>query len=272
MNGFILTACQRKGGVGRSTLLYCLAGSLAKRGLKTLLIDLDPQASITQVCFGAEITDTLPPGQSVVGLLDPDFYAPPDRIIRPTGLPLIDIMPGSNSLGSFDLPDPEKTGAIQFALRDALADIRGQYDAVLCDTPPSLNSLSWLPAMAADAALTPSPATALAVQELTHTSRFLDRVSWAGNPQLAWLGVVLTLYQPRLAIQNSYAQLLRDSYGQLVLETPMPFNVAFQECVAHRKPLAQWKPKSAPAKAVDALTNEILDRISRLRGKAGEAA
>ena len=59
MSGFILTACQRKGGIGRSTLLYNLAGAMSKRGLRTLLVDLDPQASITQICLGPEVVDTL---------------------------------------------------------------------------------------------------------------------------------------------------------------------------------------------------------------------
>ena len=74
MNGFVLTACQRKGGVGRSTLLYNLAGALAKRGLRTLLVDLDPQASITQICLGPEIVDTLPVHRSIVSLLDDALF------------------------------------------------------------------------------------------------------------------------------------------------------------------------------------------------------
>ena len=153
-----------------------------------------------------------------------------------------------------------------------MADVRGAYDAVLCDTPPSLETLSWLPAMAADVALTPTPAEALAVQELVHAGRFLERVRWAGNPRLVWLGVALTMFQPRLAIHEAFARSLRETYGNLVLENAIPYNVAFKECVVARQPLAFWKPKTAAAKAVDAVAGEIIDRVAKLRDAKQEAA
>jgi chromosome partitioning protein len=153
-----------------------------------------------------------------------------------------------------------------------LADVRASYDAILCDTPPSLETLSWLPAVAADVALTPTPAEALAVQELVHTGRFLERVRWSRNPRLVWLGVALTMFQPRLAIHEAFARSLRDTYGNLVLTNPVPYNTAFKECVVARKPLAYWKPKTAAAKAMDAVAGEILDRISKLRDTSQEAA
>src|SRR3954469_8249517 len=69
MAGFVLTACQRKGGVGRSTLFYNLAGSLSKQGLKVLICDLDPQASISQVCLSPEAVDALPEARTVVAVM-----------------------------------------------------------------------------------------------------------------------------------------------------------------------------------------------------------
>jgi chromosome partitioning protein len=272
MNGFVLTACQRKGGVGRSTLLYNLAGSLAKRGLRTLLLDLDPQASITQICLGPEVVDTLPVHRSVVSLVDDSLFGTVEGITVPSGIPGVDLVPGSNALARFNHPEPEKTGSLQDSLRDALADVRSAYDAILCDTPPSLETLSWLPAVAADVALTPTPAEALAVQELVHTGRFLERVRWSRNPRLVWLGVALTMFQPRLAIHEAFARSLRETYGNLVLTNAIPYNTSFKECVVARKPLAFWKPKTAAAKAVDAVAGEVLDRVAKLRGASQEAA
>lgn len=272
MDGFTLTVCQRKGGVGRSTLLYNLAGALAKRGLKTLLIDLDPQASITQICLSPEATDTLPASRTVAALLAQDFFGSPRDLICATDNPGIHLLPGSNQLARFNHPEPEKTGAMQDALKDALAEIRPDFDAILCDTPPSLETLSWLPAVAADVALTPTPAEPLAVQELTHAARFLERVRWSRNPRLVWLGVVLTMFQPRLAIHDAFAKSMRDAYGELVLNAPVPFNVAFKECILARKPLAFWKPKGAPAKAIDAVAGEILARVEKVRTAGREAA
>jgi chromosome partitioning protein len=272
MDGFVLTATQRKGGVGRSTLLYNLAGSMAKRGMKVLLVDLDPQASITQICLGPEPTDTLAPARTVVALISDDHFGTVRSLAQPTGIPGVDLIPGSNSLSRFNHPEPEKTGDLQDVLRDALAESRGHYDAILCDTPPSLETLAWLPAVAADVAITPTPAEALAVQELVHAARFLERVRWSKNPRLVWLGVVLTMYQPRLAIHEAFTRTLRDAYGDLVMANPVPWNAAFKECVVARQPLSHWKPKTAAAKAIDAVATEILERVAKLRGSKTEAA
>ncbi|HEV3164999.1 MAG TPA: ParA family protein [Isosphaeraceae bacterium] len=271
MDGFILTVCQRKGGVGRSTLLFNLAGALAKRGLRTLIVDLDPQASITQVCLSPEATDSLPIHRTVAGLLTENAFGSVRDIIVPTDIPNIALVPGSNALARFNHPEPEKTGDLQDALKEALAEARGSYDAILCDTPPSLETLSWLPAVAADVALTPTPAEPLAVQELTHAARFLERVRWARNPRLVWLGIVLTMVQ-KLAIHEAFSTSLREAYGDLVMSAPVPFNVAFKECILARQPLAFWKPKGAPAKAIDAVATEILARIEKVRSTGKEAA
>ena len=222
MRGFVLTACQRKGGVGRSTLLYNLAGALAKHGLRVLLVDLDPQASITQIVLSPEAVDALPVNRSIVALLGDDYFGSARTVIQPAGIQGVDLMPGSNALARFNYPEPEKTGALQDVLQDALADVRGDYDAILCDTPPSLETLSWLPAVAADVALTPTPPEALAVQELVHAGRFLERVRWARNPRLVWLGVALTMFQPKLAIHEAFTRSLRESYGDLVLRERRP--------------------------------------------------
>lgn len=270
--GFILTACQRKGGVGRSTLLFNLAGSFSRPvggapGKRVLIVDLDPQASITQICLGPEAVDTIPTMRSVVGLLSDDFLDAPQSLIVPSGLMGIDLIPGSNALSRYNFPEPESTGDLQEALREGLRPLRSQYDVILCDTPPSLETLAWLPAVAADVALTPTPAEPLAVQELTHAARFLERARWAKNPRLTWLGVVLTLFQPRLAVHAAYAKALRQTHGALVLDPTMPFNVAFKDCMVARKPLAHWKPKTAAAKAMDAIALEILRRVELLRGQ-----
>lgn len=266
MDGFVLTACQRKGGVGRSTLLYNLAGALAQRGKRVLMVDLDPQASITQIVLGPEAVDTMPAARTVVALVDEGSLAATASLVVPTEVPGVELLPGSNALARFNHPEPERAGWLQDALRDALAEVRGCYDVVLCDTPPSLETLAWMPAVAADVALTPTPAEALAVQELTHAARFLERVRWAKNPRLVWLGVALTMFQPKLAIHATYARVLRETYGDLVLANPVPYNVAFKECVVARRPLSHWKPKTVAAKAIAALAGEILDRVAALRG------
>src|SRR5664280_399781 len=102
MEAFVLTACQRKGGVGRSTLLYNLAGALSVRGKKVLLVDLDPQASISQIILGPETVDVTPPARTIVALMDENYAGSPMDLVQPTGMPHIDLLPGSNAMARFN--------------------------------------------------------------------------------------------------------------------------------------------------------------------------
>ena len=264
MDGFTLTVCQRKGGVGRSTLLYGLAGSFAKRGMKVLLVDLDPQASVSQICLSPEVVDAMPANRTVAAILGDDLFGSPRDLVVPTEIEGIYLLPGGNSTARCNHPEPEKTGGLLDTLRDALAELKGEFGAILIDTPPSLETLSYIPAVAADVAITPTPAEPLAVQELAHAARFLERVRWAKNPRLVWAGVVLTMLS-KAAIHTTYSKALRDAYGDLVMAGSIPYNVAFKEVSLARKPLSHWKPKGIPAKAVDAVADEILARVDRLQ-------
>ena len=130
-----------------------------------------------------------------------------EAITQPAGIPGVDLIPGSNSLARFNYPGAREDGPAPALAPGSAGGRPGRRTTRSCATrPPSLETLSWLPAMAADVALTPTPAEALAVQELVHAGRFLERVRWAGNPRLVWLGVALTMYQPRLAIHEAFAQ------------------------------------------------------------------
>src|SRR3954471_6315012 len=133
MDGFTLTVCQRKGGVGRSTLLFGLAGSMAKRGLKVLLVDLDPQASASQICLSPEAVDAMPAGRTVAAILGDDLFGSPADLVVPTETPGVFLIPGGNGTARFNHPEPEKAGPVQTSLRDALAELRDNFDAILCD-------------------------------------------------------------------------------------------------------------------------------------------
>jgi chromosome partitioning protein len=263
MAQFTLTACQLKGGVGRSTALFSLAGEFVKRGYSTLCLDCDPQASLSQILLGPEAVRACPPEETVASIFDERLMPDPARLIRPTELDGLAVVPGSYDITRHNHATPEQSDLLHEGVRDFVAEVGGRADIVLIDTPPSLQGLTWAAAVAADAAFTPLLAEPLASQELGRVQEFLARVTARRNPRLKWVGLVVTMYQPRLSLHSAYLEGLRDAYGELVCATCIPYAAAFKECVVAGKPLPLWKPRTAGAKAIAALADELLSRITR---------
>jgi cellulose biosynthesis protein BcsQ len=119
----IITTCNNKRGVGRSTLLFHLARSLAQRGLRTLIVDLDPQSSLTYILLGPDARRNLRPDQVAAALLDP--WTPPmaDTITRRTRFSAVNLIPNSHTCPAFLHPTPQLTGALQFA-RNVIVPMR----------------------------------------------------------------------------------------------------------------------------------------------------
>jgi chromosome partitioning protein len=99
-------------------------------------------------------------------------------------------------------------------------------------------------------------------QGLGPVQESVDLVSTGPNPALRLLGFLLTMYNPRLSIHKLYETLLREQYGPLVFDTRIPYAADYKEAIAQRRPIAQYKPKGASAKAVKALADEIVFRLA----------
>ncbi len=146
----------RKGGCGKTSTCHHLAGAFAKDGLRVLLVDMDPQASLTQGLFGPQATEALPDRSTVVGLFDDSFDPDPDALIKPTPFERISLVPGSNALDDYNVPRPQDTGEIQLTLRRFLKEARDSFDVALIDCPPNLSLCSWAAALlAADSVVVP---------------------------------------------------------------------------------------------------------------------
>ncbi len=107
MDGFTLTVTQRKGGVGRSTLLFNLAGSMAKRGMKVLLVDLDPQASCSQICLSPEAVDAMPAGRTVAAILGDDLFGSPSDLVIDTEIPGVSLLLAATGRRDSTIPSPK---------------------------------------------------------------------------------------------------------------------------------------------------------------------
>ena len=249
----------QKGGSAKSSTCFHLAGAFASSGLRVLLIDIDPQASLSQGFFGSTWVEELPRCDNLVSIFDEDqFFSAPNP--KPTDFERISILPTNHELRSFNTPNPETLGVDQFLLRDFI-DGQHAFDIVLIDCPPNLCRCSWSALLASDFVLIPVPPEDFGTQGLRsvhnaiHNARIL-------NPTLRRLGHLITRCDKRLLIHRSYEKQLRKNYPQLMLETVIPEASAFKVSLSCRKPVEYHDSSSKAAKLTRQLSREILDRIN----------
>jgi len=257
----VVTLLNQKGGVGKTSTTYHLAGTLARGGRRVLLIDNDPQASLTQGFWGPQATREIDAAGSVAAIYDADQGAIPAALIRPTGIPGIDVVPGSRHLTAYNMRPPEAWWESQSGMRDFLAECRDDYDLVLVDNPPNLHLCSWAGLVASDHLVIPLQAEDFGSQGLAPVFEAMNAVQAGPNPSLRLGGLLLTMFDKRLAVHLTYESMLRELYDGSVFATPFPRAKDFVEAVAARKPIAVYKPRSAGAKATQAVADELLERV-----------
>ena len=258
----VVTMLNQKGGVGKTSSCHHLAGTLAKAGRRVLLVDNDPQASLTQGFFGPDGMRAIDPDESVASLYDPRLVPIPERIIRPTGFDNVSIVPGSEALTGYNITPTSEWGASERGMADFLDEVREAYDLVLVDCPPNLHLCSWAALVASDFLVVPLQAEDYGAQGLGPVQRSVQAVRSGPNPRLTPLGYLLTMFDKRLAIHLAYEATLRRMYGDQVFAAAFPQAKDFKEAVASRQPISHYKPKAASAKATQAVADELMARIA----------
>src|SRR4051812_917713 len=261
---FTVALVNRKGGCAKTGTTHQLSGSFAKMGLRVLLVDMDPQASLTQGFFGPAATEAIPREKSIVALFDDACDPDPVKVLLPTPCEGITLLPGANSLDDFNVPKPTEAGPLQTTLRSFLKEVQGRFDVTLIDCPPNLHLCSWNALLAAEFVMVPVQAEDFGAQGITHIQRAIDLALAKYNPNLRMLGYLVTLRQ-RLAIHDAYEKQLRNLYGTHVFETSFPMKKDFKEAIAERMPIHFLRPRCAAAKDVNAIACEILRRIPLAR-------
>jgi chromosome partitioning protein len=265
--GFIISLLNQKGGVGKSSTCHHLAGTLAKRGRSVLLLDDDPQASLTQGFFGPEATRAIKRGESMAALYNADTMPISELLIRPTAFDGISIVPGSVHLTRANMTPPEQWAATERGIADFLAEVRDGFDLILIDCPPNLHLCSWAALIGSDAVIVPLQSEDYGAQGLGPVQESIAAVRERRNPDLALLGFLLTMFDKRLGIHVAYETHLRALYGAAVFAAPVPLAKDFKEAVAARQPVSHYKPRSAAAKAMGVIADELLERIEAVAGK-----
>lgn len=258
----IICLLNQKGGVGKTSTCHHLAGTLSKDGKKVLLVDNDPQSSLTQGFYGPVATLQIDPAETIDAILKGDEPYPA-MVIKPTGVPGVDLIPGSKRATLLNVPAPHEADPIhQYSLRGFLDEVKAGYDTVIIDCPPNLHLCSWAALIASDNLIVPLKPEDYGAQGIIDVQESVDLVLSGPNPNLKPLGFLITMMGLRKTIHKLYEETLRGQYGHAVFETRVTDSVDFVEALNQRKTVAQYKPKGAAAKAMKALADEIDRRLA----------
>jgi chromosome partitioning protein len=264
----VVTMLNQKGGVGKTSCTHHLAGTLAQAGRRVLLVDNDPQSSLTQGFWGPVVARQVDSTATVAAIYAGDRPFP-EQVIHPTGIAGIDLVPGSRRSTSHNVPDPHLADPeIQGCLRAFLDEVRERYDLVMIDCPPNLHLCSWAALVASDHLIVPLQPEDYGAQGIIDVQESVARVLEGPNPSLNLLGYLITMINTRKSIHKLYEEMLRSLYGSKVFATMVPEAVDFVEAIAQRKPVAQFKPKGVAAKSIKALADELERRLAAFAADA----
>lgn len=266
MGGFskmaVVTLLNQKGGVGKSTMTFHLGGTLAKLGRRVLLVDNDPQASLTQGAIGGDAALALAAEGSLAAIYAGEPVRPED-LVRPLPFPNLDLLPNTEHSARFNLAEPHaRPWAEQVALVEMMGVLAPLYDVVLVDCPPNLYLATWAALAASDALIIPVQPEDYGIQGLAAVERSINMVRATVNPRLTMLGVIVSMYGARKVVHQTYDAMLRSSYGDAVFATRVPHAVDLPEATMNHTPLPWYKPRSATAKALAALAEEVVERLA----------
>lgn len=261
----LIAIANQKGGVGKTTTTVNLGAGLKQRGRSVVLIDLDPQASLTLALCGQPGLGSTPPAEfaatiysalmkTIQGDADPLAGAICDT---PAGLPLL---PASIELSAAEM-DLVREPLGVYALRDCLAALPAQYDYALIDCPPSLGILTTNALAAAGEVLIPLQADYLALRGVELLLSTVGKIQKRANPQLNVLGIVLTLADLRTVHAREVVAAARAAFGERVpvFETIVPYSVRVKEAPLANASLLEYASDTPAAEAYRQLA-EAIDR------------
>jgi chromosome partitioning protein len=250
----IISITNQKGGVGKTTTAINLAAALAQKGHKTLLIDLDPQGNSTMSYLDRKTVE-----KSMFDVLT-DADVKLKDIVRPSGLPSLDIAPARISLAKIE---SKLLGEIDghFRLRDKIDGVRRRYDAVLIDTPPTLGMITVNAMVASTHVLIPIQSSYFALEGTDDLLETIDKIKARPNPSLRILGVVITLHDKRTVIGKDVYDQIAAVFGDKIFKTTISKSVRLEESPAHRESIFTFAPRSTGAAEYYSLSEEVLSRV-----------
>jgi chromosome partitioning protein len=249
----IITIANQKGGVGKTTTAINLSAALALKGVRTLLVDLDPQANTTM-----SFLDPRQVERSMYEVLVENV--PLSEIVVPTSVENLDLAPSRISLaktesalvGEFDAP---------FRLKDRIGDIADRYEFVIIDTPPTLGLITVNAMVAATHLLIPIQSSYFALEGTDDLLETVERIKARANPDLQLLGVLITLHDKRTLLARDIQEQIGRVFEGKVFATVISRSVRLEESPAYRASIFEHAPMSTGAREYYALCEEVISRV-----------
>ena len=280
----VVSVVNFKGGSGKTTTSAHLAQRLALRGYRVLGIDLDPQASFTAL-HGVQPEFDLTDGGTLYDAIRYDDPEPIRAVIRKTYIPNLDLIPGNLELMEFEHETPRalsqgNAGLFFFRVKEALAQVDGDYDVVVIDCPPQLGFLTMSALSAATGVLVTIHPEMLDVMSMSQflrmTADLMDVIAESGaDMSHDWMRYALTRYEPQDAPQNRIVAFLRTMYGDAVLNSPMLKSTAISDAGLTKQTLYEVERSAftrttydRALESLNALNDEVADLIQKTWGRS----
>jgi chromosome partitioning protein len=254
--GKIIAIANEKGGTGKTTVAVNLGAALTIRGMKTLILDLDPQGNSSYIL--ANITEEDPAMYSVLANGD----VPLSSIIQKTSTENLDIAPSNLHLAGAEIQIASMLGRENALKRKITADITSQYDFILIDTSPSLGLLTINALNAADYVLIPVSCDFLSLVGLTLLFNTIKICQEQLGSHISILGLVANRYDRRENVSEEVVKALKTRFSDLLFETIVRINVRLKEAPSYRQTIFQYDPVCPGAKDHMALANELIRKVA----------
>ncbi len=258
MNAYIVAVANQKGGVGKTTTAVNLAASLAHKGKKVLVVDLDPQGNAT---MGSGIDKSkIVKGIYQVLIAQDDVLE--SVVASETGQ--YDVLAANRNLAGAEVELVQEI-AREMRLKTALEAVRTRYDYILLDCPPSLTILTLNGLVAANGVIVPMVCEYYALEGLSDLVATLQKIRQTLNPNIHVLGVLKTMFDARSNLSQDVSRQLTDYFGSELFVTEIPKNVRLAEAPSHGMPVLVYDAQAKGSIAYLAVADEVIERVERLQ-------